>query len=306
MLRIIQGRGLRMTDFNQQPPVEAPPTDEARQGLAGRIVNLLRNGYETVSRDIGTRVALGATIFAVASAAELVLNAEPVSGEGDVPARVSTQEPFAIQEPFAAEATQSSAVQHRHSSLKPQTVLNKIHRILHRYSIDTLSAHKGGDNICDLRGIIPGVPPYPRCKHAVATLTSAFLTPSSGGFKTKCDNPAASTYHSYDIYTYGQKYHTCGPGPCPGGLGNGCQQQIKPDEFQSKLNHQGMVIEDSVNLHFPPQTATRIGGNRKQTTATYECPTPATDPVAPETNTVIQGIRKIIIRRGRSAAVTTC
>ena len=68
----------------------------------------------------------------------------------------------------------SSRVQHRHSTLKDQMVLKKVHNILRLYSKDSLSASKNGDNICHLQGLIPGIPPYPQCRRAETTLTFCF------------------------------------------------------------------------------------------------------------------------------------
>lgn len=203
----------------------------------------------------------------------------------------------------------SSQVEHLHTKLKLQNVLNKIHSILHKYSIDSLSVNPRGDNICGLRGL-PGVhvPPYPKCKDVRATLTSAFLNASAGGFRTKCDDPEASTYHFYKITTLEQSYHTCGPGPIPGGLGG--TQVTRHDEFQSKLNHQGSVIERSLGLDFQ-QTTDRIGGNLKKITARYECPEPApsapsTDPSAPPATSAPDGVKQIVIHRNGHASAVMC
>lgn len=289
------------TNFGQSPPpVGEQPVDEARQSLIGHIGNLLRSGYEAIPRNIRMGIAIGATAFAGAQATELAFNAEPVAGESNTPARVSTPEAG-----VSAEANQSLGTALNSRSLKPPKILDKIHNALQSFAIDTLATHKGGDNICYLRGLIPHVPKYPKCKHMYTTLTSAFLTPDSGGFRTKCDNPASVTYHFYDIYTYGQTFHTCGPGPNPGGLGG--EQSTTPGVFQMKLNNLGKnVIQKSVGLDYQ-ETTTKVSGNRKKITANYQCPAPETDPNQPGSAAVQPaGVAKIIIRRNHSPTVAVC
>lgn len=115
----------------------------------------------------------------------------------------------------AGAASTTAVVSSSGVSSLPHTILEDIHSVLHPFAQDSLTGRPGkADSTCHLRGM-PGlrVPPYPACKHVEATLTSAFLVASGGGFHTDCNDPYAVTYHFYEVHTYGQGFNTCGPGP---------------------------------------------------------------------------------------------
>jgi hypothetical protein len=146
------------------------------------------------------------------------------------------------------------------SSLQPQTVLDAIHQALHP-----------GDHTQNNNCHIGGYNPFPKvpCRHDRILPTTAFLTPSRGGFTTACDNPYISTYHYYEITPAGQRFYTCGPlGVWP--------HKAHVGEFQPALDHLGQMIEAVAGVS-AGQTTTRVGGNRQAIVATYQCPSAGTD-----------------------------
>lgn len=183
-------------------------------------------------------------------------------------------------------------------TLTPQDVLNRIHGILHRYADDSTqnnNCHLGGDNP------LPHVP----CRHDRILPTSAFLTPSSGGFKTNCRNPYVGTYHYYRITPTGQSYHTCGPGPIPGGIGR--EQRTKSGEFQEQLTHQGNALQRSVGLAYQEAT-TSIKGDSESVTAFYQCPAQgtATPPSQEAPVDASEGVAELVLYRSRRTTISMC
>lgn len=271
----------------EQAPALTPIEAEPNRGLS--MMESFR------SSRLGRIVTAGVASLTLASSAEagiLAFNAEPVAGD-NIPTLLGTYDTFA-----AAEATQSSGeVLHRHSNLTTQTMLDKIYKVMHRFSDDNTQ-----NNNCHLGGYNP-FPKVP-CSHNRVVPTSAFLNPNAGGFKTDCKNPYISTYHYYKITPIGQSYHTCGPGVIPGGLGNP-DQKSTPGEFQKKLNFQGNIIQKSVKLNYQ-ETSARVGGNRKEIAATYKCPIPDTDSGLTGQSPQPKGVKKIIINRNHTATTVMC
>ncbi len=269
------------TGFNQAPLAIGEPELEARQNLLARIGNTVRNGYEHARDNIKTYAAIGAASLSLAGA-ELAATTEPVTAEN------------------LSASLSSGTVLHRHSSLKTQTVLNRIHTVIEPYSVD----NDEQNNNCHLGGYNPF--PHVPCHTEYVIPTQAFLTPDAGGFKTDCSNPELVTYHFYKISPRGQAFHTCGPGPNPGVFH---QQYTKPGEFQPKLNSIGNnLIQKSAGLNYQ-ETVKRVGGTRKKLKASYQCPAPIVDPTSPDTvinDTAVSGVEKIVLHRNRSVTITTC
>ncbi len=170
----------------------------------------------------------------------------------------------------AGAASTTAVVSSSGLSSLPHTILEDIHSVLHPFAQDSLTGRPGkADSTCHLRGM-PGlrVPPYPACQHVEATLTSAFLVASGGGFHTDCNDPYAVTYHFYEVHTYGQGFNTCGPGP-QGILRSPIR--TTPGQLLPALEHLGKLIEAAAGVS-TDQAIMRVAATQQVVTASYECP----------------------------------
>lgn len=152
------------------------------------------------------------------------------------------------------------------SSISPQAVLNRIHRVLRPISRDS--------NVY-------------RLTHARIRPTSAFLSANSGGFTTNCRHagPHFSTYRHFKITPRGAGYRSCHWGPA-------ILKDIGPSEpgqFQRPLDHIGAQIARSVQSSADPLLGTKmVRGDRKRITIEYVCPNEAGSPTS---------VRQIVLRR---------
>ena len=122
--------------------------------------------------------------------------------------------------------------------------------------------------------------------------TSAFLYPSSGGFRTACNNPYAVTYWYYSISPYGQSFKSCGPAPWPGA-------KTHHDQFQKSLDRIGDSVLRSVRNQSSPVT-TGVSGTLSRFEAKYACLHHSAGTSSPDE------IRSVtLIRHGTGAAEAT-
>jgi hypothetical protein len=181
--------------------------------------------------------------------------------------------------PIRSASRASASASPSHGTLRPQTILDAIHQALH-----------SGDRTQNRNCRFGGSNPFPNvpCRHDHILPTSAFSTPSAGGFTADCKNPYISTFHYYELTTGGLRFSTCGP------LGVWGPRKSRLGQFQRPLNNVGRTIEASIGVSYdePP---TRIGGNRRATTAIYQCPASGQP-----------GVREIRIRRDGTTALTPC
>jgi hypothetical protein len=131
-----------------------------------------------------------------------------------------------------ANAAQAN-VTYRYSKLKPQSILNSIHRTV--LPIDQEKSIKP---------------------------TAAFMRASTAGFRTDCH-----VHASYKYYTVSP----LGTAEQPCGYGTPYIQKSQINQYQPALDKLGTVIRKSVGLQGQQETEA-ISGNRKKVTAMYTCP----------------------------------
>jgi hypothetical protein len=166
-------------------------------------------------------------------------------------------------------AHQSAATYYRYSSLKPQNIINSIHRTV--LPID------------QEKNIQP---------------TSAFMKSSTAGFRTDCH-----THSSYKFY----QVSPLGTAETPCGYGIPETQKSQFDQYQPALNKLGNLARKSVGLS-GSQTVESVNGNRKKVTLTFSCPEGDQPPlqVTGVRSIALTKLRKPTRTRRSRAAITNC
>jgi hypothetical protein len=149
--------------------------------------------------------------------------------------------PIGISE--AQGSPEQAATLHSRSPLHIQPILNRIHKIA-----------------------------IPLDQEATIKPTSAFMLPSSAGFRTDCNDGFAG-YRSYKVNPLGTSFEPCGQF-IP------FLQKSKINQYVEPLNKVGSDIRRSVG-YAAVQSTSSIRGNRRTLTVRYDC--------------VESGIRKIVL-----------
>lgn len=254
---------LAVDGLSDVQPVSAKgyePAAHVRPAPEGFGVSQVKDGKVTIPNDVAAKASEPAAIRLSMPG----VDAE-VWPKANKPAETS-----------GAHASVAQQAVRRHSSLRNQTILNKIHDILPNV-----------DGSIDPKA--PAILP-----------TWAYLRPSEGGFRARCgkreDDKRGLVLRSYQITTAGERVVRCSP------ISSVWPNTIKPNQFKKSLGGLGNTIFNRSNVPSDMeldynQTVKYVGGPRKKVTALYGCP--------PVNQEEASGVSKIV-KSGNRVSIYPC